>query len=79
VWIGKIEKLWKRLNRRRWSEVMRILDETKKNKLLIQQLTRDNMFELDVNFHDQRVFLKQFMLNAKVKQKLKTMPEERRI
>ena len=52
AWIHKIQVLWRRLNRRRNQEVVRIQNEIKRNKRHIQDLTRDNIFELDVNFAD---------------------------
>jgi len=57
VWIEKIDKLWKRLNRNRNPEVVRIQNEIKRNKANINELMRENLFELDVNCSDQKMLL----------------------
>lgn len=51
--IAKIETLWRRLNRRKNQEIVSIQNEIKRNKKHIAELTRENLFELDVNFQDQ--------------------------
>ena len=56
-WIERIQKLWRRLHRHRNQEVVRIQNEIRKNKRSINELTRENLFELDVNHNDQMIFL----------------------
>ena len=52
IWIAKIDAVWKRLHRYKHEEIVRIQNDVRKNKMLINQLSRDNLFELDVNAHE---------------------------
>ena len=63
----RIEKLWMEINLYNWGEISRIKNQVRENKLRANQLMRDNLFELDVNAHDQRQLLKVKRVNKKVK------------
>ena len=50
--VNAIQKLWSRLNRRGNQKMVKMQNEIKRNQKTIADLTRENLFELDVNFHD---------------------------
>jgi len=48
VWLDRIEKLWKKLERYRNSECVNVEIQIDKNKKRLFDLTRENVFELEV-------------------------------
>ena len=48
----KIQELWKIINLHNYGEISRVRNQIKENKVRINQLMRDNLFELDVNSHE---------------------------
>ena len=69
-WVRKVEHLWTKLTKLRWTEAQSIMDEIRRNKAQIQSLSLDNLFELDVNFHDQKMLLKTRRRHKKVQNKV---------
>jgi len=64
--LDKIEKLWRKLEQHRNSEAVQIQTQIEHNRRRIEQLTRDNIFELEVQTADQRVFLRAKITNQKM-------------
>ena len=79
VWIAKIQRVWEKLNMARNSEVVRIQNEIRRNKSLINDLMRENLFELDINSHEQKLLLGAQSHYFKINQKLKNSSVERRV
>lgn len=79
IWITKIQKLWRRLNRRRNQEVVRIQNEIKKNKRYIGDTMRENLFELDVNFNDQQILLNWTREKNSVNKHLKSNGDQKKV
>ena len=75
----RIQKLWIDINLLNYSEIARIKNRIRENKIKINQLMRDNLFELDVNAHEQRQLLKVNRVNKKVRQLVKTSKDQKKI
>ena len=74
--LSKIEKKWSLLDAHKNAECKRLEDQIKSNKLCIQQLTRENLFEIDVNTNDQKLLLKVQDSRTKKDRRLKQTQEE---
>jgi hypothetical protein len=80
--MSRLEKLQDELNTHGWPEIARIKNQIRKNTSTINQLMRENLFELDVNANDQKVLLKfkksekraqKVLQNSKEIKKIKTL------
>ena len=69
--MARIQELWGLINLHNYGEVMRVKNQIKENKLRINTLMRDNLFELDVNSHEQKQLLKVNKVDKKVRKELK--------
>ena len=74
--LSKIEKKWSLLDEHKNAECKMLEDKIKSNKLCIQQLTRENLFEIDVNTNDQKLLLKVQDSRTKKDRRLKQTQEE---
>ena len=79
IWIQKIQRVWRRLNKHGNTEAVRMQNEIKRNKRQIQDLMRENLFELDINQHEQQLLIGQQSYKKRLNRKLKSEPEYRRV
>ena len=56
-WVRKIDKKWALLNELRWSEAVCIMDQIRESRKCVEELGRENLFELDCNCNEQKVLL----------------------
>lgn len=52
MWLSQIEALWRRLEYHRENEVVKVETIIEQNRARIFDLTRDNVFELEVQTND---------------------------
>ena len=67
VWLDRIEALWKKLEYYRESECRAVKIQINQNKKRLFELTRDNVFELEVQTVDQRMLLRAKFNSKKMK------------
>lgn len=79
ILIEKIQFFQAKLNKHRDWEVKQIHNQIRENKRYINTLTRDNLFELDVNSHDQRMYLAILDSRTKKDRRLKKSSDQKKI
>ena len=77
--VFRIQRTWESLDYYNHTECTRIEDKIKVNKRHIQQLTRENLFEMDVNTNDQKLLLKVQDARTKKNAQLKQTYEEKQV
>ena len=77
--VSKIQRVHEKLDQFANPECIMIEDKIRINKLRIQQLTRENLFEIDVNTNDQKLLLKVQDARTKKDLRLKQTREEKAV